>query len=581
MFRSSISKSKVFSKEHSDLTILLARISVAIYLIAVTCLFSYGSYYLLRANEDTLNISLFDSAASDLGFSTQSSLDRTFTATKILASIMSKHCPEREQWPNCSAVSVDFYLDYVDTLVEMNEQLRGIGTNVILSDDQVAGFEEFAYDYYEQEGHGPNSTLPFGQQPFGEGISARDGNGSLFHSNVSYMEGKRRILVPVFLNGKIEANLKSLMFNVYNEPVRVRGVDDMLDCVNITMESSGTSQADKVNCGSITDVIRLVQDSFSVVRPAALIFFPIFPANDFTESGAVALTSAIFNWDVVFEGHLATDTGTMLVVLTSLFATFSFEVMGDSVTILGEGDLHDRSLDRYVHRFTLTSSNYSDVSYHISVYPTSEGLATTNFPLYGCLVAVLVIMLTSLVVGIFDGIVSNDARERELVGETKRLFVRYISHEIRTPLNTVHLGLVYLRTDIERVTRQLQDQLSEESKSEIDAWVNIVEEIEESADIAVTVLNDLINYDKIVMGSLNLELGLVKILDSVQFTCRPFNVQAKQKDIALRFEVHDIETLSSLICVADVVKIEQVIRNLVGNSLKFTPSKGCVTVAGK
>jgi signal transduction histidine kinase len=116
---------------------------------------------------------------------------------------------------------------------------------------------------------------------------------------------------------------------------------------------------------------------------------------------------------------------------------------------------------------------------------------------------------------------------------------------------------------------------------EMSSWVGLVDEIEDSADIAVTVLNDLINYDKIVMGSLSLELTTVSMLECVRNTVRPFQVQARERNIALKLKGQSVRFLDTLVCTVDVVKIEQVIRNLVCNALKFTPIDGEVTVSGE
>lgn len=567
------SKSKVFVDQHSHFTVMAIRLGVFFYLVTVTVMFGLGSYYLLALYEHRLNLTEYRGLADDLGFSAVINLNRTFHITKLLAVVVGKACSDASQWPHCSALHFPDYIEYIDGMADISPQLRGIATLPILTDDQVKPFEDFAYDFFEKEGHGENSSQPFGISSFGKGIKARNENGDLFHMNESYTEGKHRILVPVLLTGKLDLNINSIMFNIYSETSRVRAVDGMIDCVE-----SSSSEEQAADCGSITDVIRLVQDDFSAVRPAALINYPIYPSNNRTE--LVGTAASIFNWDVVLEGHVL---GGVIVVLKSTYSTFTYRITTNGVDMIGEGDLHDRRYTDLERVYTLTDLHYS-TKYELCVYPEAE--FASDLPVFGSFVSVFVIVLTSLVVFIYDQYVSRDAREMELIGETKRLFVRYISHEIRTPLNTVHLGLVFLHSDIKRLLSHLSSSVRPEASTEVSIipikeWAGLVDEIEESAQIAVTVLNDLINYDKVKMGSLSLEASEVHILSSVHNICRLFLVQAKEKNINLQLEVMDKHLLEMLIVPGDVVKLEQVLRNLICNALKFTPAEGTVAVHRK
>jgi signal transduction histidine kinase len=119
-----------------------------------------------------------------------------------------------------------------------------------------------------------------------------------------------------------------------------------------------------------------------------------------------------------------------------------------------------------------------------------------------------------------------------------------------------------------------------EMKGQMTSWIELVTEIEESADIAVTVLNDLINYDKISMGMLKLELTDITIVAAALTVLQPFHVEAKAKKITLRHTLVDEEQLRGVVVVGDSVKVMQIIRNLVANAIKFTPEQGTVTLSG-
>jgi len=96
--------------------------------------------------------------------------------------------------------------------------------------------------------------------------------------------------------------------------------------------------------------------------------------------------------------------------------------------------------------------------------------------------------------------------------EMKRIFVRYVSHEIRTPLNTVFLGLKLLHDDM---TKKNKDLLMLET----------VNDIKDSCDIAVNILNDLLTYEKLEGGLLEVDMKPMNAVNFVKATVKPFAIQ--------------------------------------------------------
>lgn len=150
--------------------------------------------------------------------------------------------------------------------------------------------------------------------------------------------------------------------------------------------------------------------------------------------------------------------------------------------------------------------------------------------------------------------------------EFKRMFVRYISHEIRTPLNTAIMGLQVLTQSLN--TYNDHDNLE------------VVQDISKSCDIAVNILNELLTFDKLQSGTLLIEKSRVNAMSLVEETVRPFQIQARQANISLSISVHPDNSLdlSTAFINVDSNKMQQVIRNLVSNGLKFTPPGGSVSV---
>jgi signal transduction histidine kinase len=149
--------------------------------------------------------------------------------------------------------------------------------------------------------------------------------------------------------------------------------------------------------------------------------------------------------------------------------------------------------------------------------------------------------------------------------ESKKNFVRYISHEIRTPLNTVAMGIQLART-----------QLAESKHGDV---TEILHDVEDSCTTAVDILNDILLYDTIEDGRMELDKGDISALALITKVSSPFKVQAQQMGVTFIEDFQCIVGLAKLH--VDVKKCSQVLRNLVSNALKFTPSGGTVKLVAK
>ena len=116
---------------------------------------------------------------------------------------------------------------------------------------------------------------------------------------------------------------------------------------------------------------------------------------------------------------------------------------------------------------------------------------------------------------------------------------------------------------------------------------------------AVDVLNDLLNYDKIEQGNLQLQLKVISGFQLVEKVIHEFGLSAMSKNIrlGLSFVVknpdndsvradntplkHSIDLPANVqkLCIAgDPVRLTQVLRNLMSNAMKFTPEQGSIHV---
>lgn len=275
--------------------------------------------------------------------------------------------------------------------------------------------------------------------------------------------------------------------------------------------------------------------------------------------------------------------------------------------------MHDTRFSEYGRTITLEDTVLSGVSsrqYDLTVYPTEDFFAvySTDNPMIATVGAVLIVVVTSLIFFLYDFVVRREFSAKQQLLQAKRRFMRFVSHEVRTPLNAVCMGLTLLDAELEKSLRRCQstEGCRGESKMEcagdtkvhdlmetsLRRWVALTEEIRSSVDSSVDVLNDLLNYDKIEMGTLSLELTVFSIRSLIVETSSEFRLSAKKEKINLELdfcplvgeklresrEPFDDKMLSrqsqQLNVVADRIRVTQVLRNLVSNALKFTPEGG-------
>ena len=94
----------------------------------------------------------------------------------------------------------------------------------------------------------------------------------------------------------------------------------------------------------------------------------------------------------------------------------------------------------------------------------------------------------------------------------------------------------------------------------------------------MSILDDLLAYEKISTGALNLERAQVKFVRLIRASAALFRIQARGKGIALRVLENPNAIDDSVVVDVDAGKVTQVLRNFISNAIKFTPEGGTVQV---
>lgn len=141
---------------------------------------------------------------------------------------------------------------------------------------------------------------------------------------------------------------------------------------------------------------------------------------------------------------------------------------------------------------------------------------------------------------------------------SKENFFANMSHEIRTPLNAI-IGMESLIKK-ELLPKQEQEYLAN---------------IKLSAKGLLQIINDILDYSKIEAGKLSIESIPFKIGSIIDTIKRTFSFKFEEKGVQLLLNYEP--GLEEVIIESDLLRINQVLINLVSNALKFT-NEGSVTV---
>jgi PAS domain S-box-containing protein len=158
-------------------------------------------------------------------------------------------------------------------------------------------------------------------------------------------------------------------------------------------------------------------------------------------------------------------------------------------------------------------------------------------------------------------VVIRDISAYKKADRLKSEWVSTVSHELRTPLTSIRGALGLLDSGV------LGDLPAKAA--------DLVRIARTNSDRLLRLVNDLLELERMRFGAVELDLQAVDSQEAVDAAFAMVRVQADNASVTLVSRVPP-----GLIGLADPDRLRQVLVNLIGNAVKFSPAASCVTVTG-
>lgn len=227
----------------------------------------------------------------------------------------------------------------------------------------------------------------------------------------------------------------------------------------------------------------------------------------------------------------------------------------------GTIDFANRASERLIGRSAneiigIPVRNFVDVPHEINNVPHESQMRTSDKGEIPVEVRVEHIRLSAnadLVVA------AADVRDRKKMERMRQQFISMLTHELRSPLTSVSLVLQMLEYGAHG---ELEDEA-----------VQSVKEAKRVTERLLRLVGELLTYDKITAGAIELNLSEIDLEKLLQQAITEVTPLATRSQVMLRLEIRQPTAL-----LADEARLTQVMVNLLNNGIKFSPKEGLLEV---
>ncbi|MCR5595592.1 MAG: response regulator [Lachnospiraceae bacterium] len=147
--------------------------------------------------------------------------------------------------------------------------------------------------------------------------------------------------------------------------------------------------------------------------------------------------------------------------------------------------------------------------------------------------------------------------EAQHANKAKSEFLSNMSHDIRTPMNAV-IGFT---------------ELAIENREDPEAVKGYLEKIQTSGNHLLMLINDILDMSKIESGRINIEYARCDLKELIASLEKIVDGDARSRKVNFKCE---LENMAESVVLCDRLRVNQILLNCIGNSVKFTPEGGYV-----
>ena len=153
------------------------------------------------------------------------------------------------------------------------------------------------------------------------------------------------------------------------------------------------------------------------------------------------------------------------------------------------------------------------------------------------------------------GELEKQTQAAQVASKAKSVFLATMSHEIRTPLNAI-IGMAGI------AKKSITDQ---------EKTLFSINQILSSSNYLLGILNDILDMSKIDAGKLELYYEPINTKEAFDEVSNIIGQRCLEKNISF---ITNADTFKEMVVMGDKLRINQVLINLLGNAVKFTPEGG-------